>query len=96
MTAVAWPQLPVGEALEGLRVGWPPLGPVVGRLLLTPAMCKPERDSSVHAVSTTELLGDLGPGFSLLTQRRRELALLLLEAAYRLCHRCFLPARQRT
>src|SRR6266516_3263359 len=86
MTAVAWPQLPVGEALEGLRVGWPPLVPVVGCLLLTPAICKPERDSSVHAVSTTELLGYLGPGSSLLTQRRRELALLLLEAAYRLCH----------
>src|SRR6267143_4663614 len=81
MAGGAWPQLPVGKALEGLWVSRPPHVPPVGSLSLAPAVRQTKGAACVHPVLSPEGVGHVGPGLSLFAQARGESELVLLDAA---------------
>src|SRR6267154_6116208 len=68
VTSLAWPQLPVREILEGLRVGRPAPVPLLGSLALAPPARQPESHPRVNPLPGTEDLGYLHPRLLPLTQ----------------------------
>src|SRR6266568_1202793 len=81
MAGLGRPDLPVGEVLEGLRIGRPALVPLVGSFPLAPAMDQPVGDAGVDRIPVTERGGGLSPRLVLLPQHTRKAMLLLAKTA---------------